>query len=122
MIIDFLIFATRFLTSIVNSMSTGELWIICQLIPSGICLGMRGLIVWLYRTVSLSPVGIFSCNPFLYFQKLALQHVFEKEGVEGAVRRPHESSLNARQILPQDSQSPMPCMRAKVYSDVEAVD
>jgi hypothetical protein len=32
---------------------------------------------------------------FLYFQKLALQHVFKKEGVEGALRRPPISSLHA---------------------------
>jgi hypothetical protein len=45
-------------------------------------LGMGGLMVWLYHsTLSLSVVHIFPVTHFLYFQKLALQHVFEKEVV-----------------------------------------
>ena len=39
-----------------------------------------------------------------------------------ALRRPHTSSSHARQMLPQDSQSPLPCMRAKVNLDVKAAD
>jgi hypothetical protein len=46
---------------------------------------MRGRIVWLNCAVSLSPVCIVSHDPFSVFsdsfQKLALQHVFEKEGI-----------------------------------------
>jgi hypothetical protein len=42
---------------------------------------------------------------FLFFQKLALQHVFKKEEVEGALRRLHVSSSHAQKILPQVSQS-----------------
>ncbi len=70
-------------------------------------LGTRGLIVWLYHhTLSLSPVRIFQAIHFLYFPKLALQHVFKKEGVWYKVNDHAEKAarfLHVRQILPQDN-------------------
>jgi hypothetical protein len=58
----------------------------------------------------------------MYLQKLALQHVFEKEGVSTrcAEKATHfliacEANLATRLSIPT-------AMRAKVYSDVEAVD
>ncbi len=47
-------------------------------------LATRGMIVWIYHTVSLSPVRIAPMTHFQYFQKLALQHVFKKEVDESA--------------------------------------
>jgi hypothetical protein len=83
MIFDFLIFAARFLKSIVNSVSTVELWIVSRLIHTvgdlcSTCLGTRGLIVWLYCTVSLSPVRIVSRDPFSVFSEASTSTCLQK--------------------------------------------
>jgi hypothetical protein len=57
MIFDFLILATRFQTSIVNSVSAVKLWIISQLIPSGIC----SIKSW---NAGPDSVAVLHCAPF----------------------------------------------------------
>jgi hypothetical protein len=70
----------------------------------------------------LFPLCAFFPVNHLYFQKLALQHVFKKEGVQGALNEKAtrffiacEANLATRLSIPA-------AMRAKVYSDVEAID
>jgi hypothetical protein len=81
MIFDFLLFTTRSPTAIVSSVSTIKLWIVCRLLPLGIylhSLGMWGLIVWLYRTVSLFPVCIVSHDPFSVFSEASTSTFLQK--------------------------------------------
>jgi hypothetical protein len=69
--------------------------------------------------------ALFLATHFLYFQKLALQYVFKKEGQKGQWLRGEKAARfftisHARQMLPQDSQSPLPW--EQMGSGVEAMD
>jgi hypothetical protein len=77
MIFDFLLFTTRSPTAIVNSVSTVELWIVCQLILLGIYLHSLGM--WgFYHTVSLFPVCIVSHDPFSVFSEASTSTCLQK--------------------------------------------
>jgi hypothetical protein len=96
---DFLTLATRFLTSIVNSVSPVELWVVSQLIPykgSVHSLGTRGLILWLYRTVSLSPVRIVSHDPFSVFSDASTSKCLQTLAPRGLEEPAHASQRYSR--------------------------
>jgi hypothetical protein len=72
MIFDLNILVKRFLTLVGNSVSTVNCGSFANLDQWGSVphsLGMWGLIVWLYHTVSLSPLRIAFCDPFSVFSE-----------------------------------------------------
>jgi hypothetical protein len=81
---------------------------------------MWGLIVWLCNTVSLTLVRFVPVTHFLYFQKLALQHVFEKEVNDHAKKAAR--FFIACQPDPATKVKATKAMWAREYSDCKSDD